>query len=264
MRSLPSRERTRRGFTRRRAVNNTGALSASGLSFDQTPGPLLQVVGLVGGAGASTLAYLTAATAAEQSGAPVLVCDTGGPTAGLAVYAGVQSARTLADTAERVSAGEPVSGGLFAQAELGLRVIAGEPQFTVAGEKEGVQRLLRDARLVHGLTVVDGGTLARAAEQAALALATHVAWVLPASESALERGRRVLSRMAPLGRPELIIARADACRPPIDALGDLADERRAPLVLMPHLPALAELRIADACEEAALTLQAIAGLLQRP
>jgi hypothetical protein len=88
--------------------------------------------------------------------------------------------------------------------------------------------------------------------------------VLPASESALERGRRVLSRMAPLGRPELIIARADACRPPIDALGDLADERRAPLVLMPHLPALAELRIADACEEAALTLQAIAGLLQRP
>ena len=127
-----------------------------------------------------------------------------------------------------------------------------------------MQRLLRDARLVHGLTVVDGGTLARPAEQAALALATHVAWVLPASESALERGRRVLSRMAPLGRPELIIARAEACRPPIDALGDLADERRAPLILMPHLPALAEHRIADACEEAALTLQAIAGLLQRP
>jgi hypothetical protein len=70
--------------------------------------------------------------------------------------------------------------------------------------------------------------------------------------------------MAPLGRPELIIARADSQRAPMDALGDLADERRAPLILMPHLAALAEDRSVDACGEAALTLQAIAGLLQRP
>jgi Flp pilus assembly CpaE family ATPase len=264
MRSFPLRERPRGGLTCRRAAESTGGLSAPALSFTRTPGPLLQVVGLVGGAGASTLAYLTAATAAEQSRAPVLVCDTGGPTAGLAVYAGVQSARTLADTAERVAAGEPLGGGLFAQAEGGLRVIAGDPQFTVAGEREGVRRLLHDARLVHGLTVVDGGTLARSSEQAAIALATHVAWVLPASESALQRARRVLSRLAPLGRPELIIARAEGRKAPIDALGDLADERRAPLILMPHLSALAEHRIADACCEAALTLQAIAGLLQRP
>jgi hypothetical protein len=264
MRSFSTRERPRSGFARRRAVASTDAPSVPGLSFTKTPGPLLLVVGLVGGAGASTLAYLTAAIAAAESTAPVLVCDTGGPTAGLGVYAGVQSARTLADTSERVVAGEPTGGGLFAQAQDGPRVIAGDPQFTVSGEKEGVQRLLHDARLVHGLTVVDGGTLARGAEQAVITVATHVAWVLPATDGALQRARRVLARMAPLGRPELIIARADSQRAPMDALGDLADERRAPLILMPHLAALAEDRSVDACGEAALTLQAIAGLLQRP
>ena len=44
-------------------------------------GPLLAVCGLCGGAGASTIAYLTALAAAQQRTGAVLLADTGGPTA---------------------------------------------------------------------------------------------------------------------------------------------------------------------------------------
>lgn len=242
---------------------STDGSSAPDLCFTQTPGPLLLLVGLVGGAGASTLAYLIAATAAEQSSVPVLVCDTGGPTAGLAVYARVQAARTLADAAELLAASEPLTGGLFAVGEHGVRVIAGDPQFTVHGAKAGVERVLNDARVAHGLTVLDGGTLSGAADQAALGVATHIAWVLPASAGAVARARRVLNRITPLSRPELIIARPDGHRPPIGALGELAEERRAPLLLMPEVGDLHELPAHTVAGEAALTLQAIGGLLRR-
>jgi hypothetical protein len=238
---------------------NTGELSAPGLRFTTTPGPLLQVVGLCGGAGATTLAYLIATTAARQSRPPVLVCDTGGPTGGLSAYAGVQSPRTLADTSERLAEGHP-GGELFTEAEHGLRVIAGAPQFTVAGDPEGIRRVLADARAAHALTVIDGGTLSRTAEHAAMSLATHIAWILPASESAVARARRTLVRIAPLGRPEFVVARADRGKPPMRLLRDLADERRAPLILM---PALAMCNQAQAGDAAALTLQAIGGLLRR-
>jgi len=193
----------------------------------------------------------------------VLVCDTGGPTAGLAVYAGVKACRTLADAAELVGRAEPLTGGLFALDEHGLRVIAGEPQFTVEPEKAGVQRVLKDAREAHGLTVVDGGTLARPSDQTAMGVATHVAWVLPASESAVTRARRVLERIAPLSRPELLVARATGCKAPIGALRDLADHRRAPLVLMPHVADFLDMPVLDVAAEAAITLQAIGGLLRR-
>ncbi len=245
----------------RRSTGNTGELSAQGLRFTTTPGPLLQVVGLCGGTGATTLAYLIAATAARQSSAPVLVCDTGGPTGGLSAYAGVQSPRTLADTSERLAEGHGTGGELFTEAEDGLRVIAGAPQFTVAGDPEGVRRVLGDARAVHGLTVIDGGTLSRPAEHAAMSVATHVAWILPASDSALERALRTLSRIAPLGRPEFVVARAEHGKAPMRALRDLADERRAPLILMPGIEGSRKRRAKPG--DAALTLQAIGGLLQR-
>jgi nucleotide-binding universal stress UspA family protein len=218
-------------------------------------------VGLCGGAGATTLAYLIAATAAPQSSVPVLVCDTGGPTGGLSAYSGVQSPRTLADTSERLAEGHGAGGELFTEAEHGLRVIAGVPQFTVAGDPDGIRRVLGDARAVHGLTVVDGGTLSRPAEHAAMSVATHVAWILPASESALERARRTLARIAPLGRPEFVIARGEHGKPPMRALRDLADERRAPLILMPGLSGNHKRQAKTG--DAALTLQAIGGLLHR-
>jgi Flp pilus assembly CpaE family ATPase len=256
-------DRSRRGFRASSPAGRQGALSAPGLCFITMPGPLLVLVGLCGGAGVSTLACLTAATAAAQSEAPVLVCDTGGPTAGLAVYTGVKTPRTLADTAEGLAVSEPLSGSLFAVAEHGLRVIAGEPQFTVDGEKQGVQRVLKDARDAHVLTVVDGGTLARAGDRAALGVASHVAWMLPASDSALTRARRVLARLAPLSVPELIVARWHSRKAPVRELRDLAEERRASLVLMPEVRDLTERPALAVASEAALTLQAIGGLLRR-
>lgn len=248
---------------RGRPAASTERLSAPGLSFTNPPGPLLQVVGLCGGAGATTLAYLTAATAALQSSGQVLVCDLGGPTAGLGHLAGTHSPWTIADIAERLANGEPLAGDIFVEVDDGLRVIAGAPQFAVHGNRDGVRRILDDARAAHALTVLDGGTLAREAEQAALMLATHVVWVLPASISAVLRARRVLSRIAPLGRPEFVVARATEGKPPMRALTALAAERGAPLLLMPHLSGLAEQRTAEAMGEAALTLQALGGLLRR-
>jgi Flp pilus assembly CpaE family ATPase len=226
---------------------------------------LLQVVGLCGGAGASTLACLIAATAAAQSKGRVLVCDTGGPTAGLALYTGVSAPRTLADAAQRLAAGEPLTGGLYAATDGGLRVIAGDPQFTIAGDTAGLRRVLADARATHALTVLDGGTLARDAEKIALAQATHIAWVLPATAGAIARARRTLARVKALSCRELIVARAEVStpKPPIAALRDLAAERRAPLVLMPRIGDLAHTPVARAAEEADLTLQAIGWWLRR-
>ena len=172
---------TWRRFSRRRRSASSGEPFVPGLSFAATPGPLLAVAGLSGGAGTSVLAYLIAVTAARESSAPVLVVDTGGPTAGLASHAGVSAPRTLADIAERIAAEEPVTGALWADGEHGLRVLAGVPQFTVNGDRDAILRVLADARDAHGLTVADTGTLARGAEQATLAAATHVAWTLPAT-----------------------------------------------------------------------------------
>ncbi len=67
MRAFTYTDRFRAGFRTSSRAARQGALSAPGLSFAKMPGPLLLVVGLCGGAGVSTLAYLTAATAAAQS-----------------------------------------------------------------------------------------------------------------------------------------------------------------------------------------------------
>jgi len=250
---------------RRRGAASSGEPSVPALCFRRAPGPLLAVAGLSGGAGASVLAYLIAVTAAVQSSAPVLVIDAGGPTGGLAAHAGVSARLTLADIAERIAADEPVTGALWADGEHGLRVLAGVPQFTVDPNRDAVLRVLSDAREAHGLTVADAGTLARTAGQAALAAATHVAWTLPASTSGVTRARRVLERIAPLARPEILVARADPAvhKPPVTELANLADERRAPLVLMPSLGDVAQCASAELAERSALALQAIGGVLRR-
>ncbi len=238
--------------------------SIDGLVFHRTPGPLLAVVGLCGGAGASTLAYLIAATAAAQSTGPVLVADTGGPTAGLAAYTGVRAARTLAQISEQVAAGEPITGPLWATGENALRVIAGPPQFTVHGDRDGIACVLADARQAHVLSVLDLGCLARPGEQAALAAVTHIAWVMSATATGLERAEQVLARVAVTSRPELLVARAEpgVRSPPVGALADLADTRRAPLVLMPALEDPASESASRLAERAQVTLQAIGGALQ--
>ena len=101
-------------------------------------GPLLAVCGLCGGAGASTIAYLTALAAARRGTGAVLVADTGGPTGGISHYAGVQAPRSLTELAEHVHADsvrQPV-----ATTRDGLRVLATEPRLTHTCEGEALGR----------------------------------------------------------------------------------------------------------------------------
>ena len=79
-----------------------------------------------------------------------------------------QAPRSLIEAAEHVAAGLP-TGQLVATTADGLRVLATEPRFTLACAREGVELLLEHARERYALTVIDCGTLAREADQVALA-----------------------------------------------------------------------------------------------
>ena len=195
----------------------------------------------------------------------MLVGDTGGPGGGVAHYTGVEAPRSLAEVAEHVAAGLP-AGQLVATTSDGLRVLATGPRFTPGCAREGIELLLDHARGRYALTVIDCGTLAREADQVALAKASHVAWVLPATVSGVRRARRVLEAINPyLLGSELLVARHDE-RKPKAAMRDLkrlAEHRGASLVLLPSLPDLAAGDAAAALETAQVSLQAIQGLLTR-
>jgi Flp pilus assembly CpaE family ATPase len=198
-------------------------------------GRLLAVCGLCGGAGTSTLAYLIALAAARSSNALVLVADTGGPSGAISCYAGVQAPRSLPELAEHVTAGLP-TGQLVATTSDGVRVLATGPRFTPACARDGIELLLEHARQRYALTVIDCGTLARQADQIALASASHVAWVLPATVSGVLRASRVLDaiNLSPPGG-ELLVARRDerGRKAAHRELKRLAQQRHATLVLVP-------------------------------
>jgi len=219
------------------------ATPAPGGRPPRTAGPLLAVCGLCGGAGASTIAFLVARHAARDAGHPVLVCDTGGPTGGLAAAARVGATRSMPRTAAAVAAHEPPAGGLFADAGDGLRVMAGAPEPPVDADPAAVARVLADARAAHRLTVVDCGVPGGAVAAQVLAAASHLAWVLPATASGVRRAAAVLPLFPPdAGRREVLVARRDAAGAPVAQreLQALAAERGAPVRLVPHLPDLAE------------------------
>jgi MinD-like ATPase involved in chromosome partitioning or flagellar assembly len=227
--------------------------------------PLLAVCGLAGGAGVSTLSYLIALAAARQWADPVLVADTGGPSGGLAACAGVEVLRSLGELAQHLAAGIMLGAGIYETGRDGLRILAAGPEFSSPPADGQVRELLAHAREAHGLTVIDCGTLARGTEQTAAAAATHVAWVLTAAAHRVKHGRRVLEAAPRLTGKELIVARNDVRRSsaPLHELRRLAAERRAPLVLVPHLTGLDASRL-DACAEAAqVPVQAILGALRR-
>jgi Flp pilus assembly CpaE family ATPase len=226
--------------------------------------PLLAVCGVCGGAGASTLSYLIARYAAREGRGHVLVCDTGGPTGGLALRAGVESVHSLAEASEHIVRELPLPGGLYAidpdhAGEHELRVIATGPRIANSGDRRGLQALLEMARAdgAHALCVVDCGTLQRAAERFVLRHASHVAWVLPATDDGIEHAHRLLSCIRPDGdRAELVVARrvAHTRRVSTRRLRALAETRGAPLVLMPD---------ADDLGRGQVGLQAILGVLER-
>jgi len=229
------------------------------------PGSLLAVCGLAGGVGVTSLSYLIALGAARQWLSPVLVADTGGPSGGLAACAGVEVPRSLAELAEQLATGVPLGGGIYATGRYELRVLATGPEFSTPQAPAQVLELLRDAREAHGLTVIDCGTLTRAAEQTAAAAATHIAWVLTATTHGVDRGRRILELAPQMGGKELIVARNDGeqAGAPLRQLRRMATERGATLVLVPHLSGLGTGRVEACIDAAQVPVQAILGALRR-
>jgi MinD-like ATPase involved in chromosome partitioning or flagellar assembly len=233
-----------------------------------TGGPLIAVRGLCGGAGASTLAHLLSCWLGNDDeragGGAILAIDAGASTAGLSLYAGVQSPRSLAQLAHDVVAGS-LRGRPFAIAADGLRVIATPPQPESALDHSAVARVIADARAAHRATVVDCGTGALAAQQLALSLASHVIWVLPATRSAADRARLVLEGVAVSGACEIVVARRDESgkQARTRELAALADLRGAPLVLMPAVAELDGRSRTPALETCSVTLQSLSSLVMK-
>ncbi|WP_155891975.1 hypothetical protein [Conexibacter woesei] len=233
-------------------------------------GPLVAVCGLCGGAGASTVAFLLAVASARAGGdAPVLAVDAGSATGGLSLCAGVESPRSLAETAWALEEGRLDEAPVFVRRDDALRLIAPGPRAAaVDAAGDALERIVEDARAAHGLTVVDCGVLAEPAQRVAAAMATHVVWVLPATPGGVLRARHVLGSGGPLpgGRPEVVVARRDATaerKAQTRELTTIADERRAPLVLLPHLPDLATGDVDAALAAAEVALEALSGALRR-
>jgi hypothetical protein len=242
------------------------SLPSFNLAFDTRGGPLLALVGLCGGAGTTTIAYLTGTAAAIESSAPVLLGDLGGPAAGIAACANVQGGPSFTTLATHLARGEPPPGRPFTVGEYGVRLLAALPQLDDPVDEDGASELLVQAVAAHGLTVLDCAQLTRPVERITLRQATHVAWVLPASEVAVRRAGAMLAVLGALARGrEIVIARRDtsAGDAVLDGLTQLAEERAAPLVLVGHLDNVAETDTQQVLEQAALALQALGGVLHR-
>src|SRR4051794_7254430 len=122
-----------------------GAAAEAGAAERARLAPLLAVSGLCGGAGASTLSYLLARFAVDQLDGHVLVCDSGGPTGGLAGCTGVASPRSLSESADHIARGLPLARALYAVAAPAsrpgreLRGIATAPRLAGGGDPEGLR-----------------------------------------------------------------------------------------------------------------------------
>jgi Flp pilus assembly CpaE family ATPase len=221
--------------------------SSVDLSFDEQAGPVVAIAALCGGAGASTLTYLAGAAAARDSTAPILAIDAGGPTGGLAFYADVEAPYSLAQLAALAANGEQPAVYPFAQAQHGVRVLATGPHTPGEVQPEAIQRVIADARARHALTLIDCGTLTQPGERIALAAATHIVWLLPATGSGVGRAKRLLATLDPF-RPgqEIVCARRDQA------------EKKGPMI-----PDLASHPVDEAIEAASLALQALATCARR-
>jgi hypothetical protein len=221
------------------------------------------VCGLCGGAGASTLAFLIARSTALRADAdnrPVLALDAGCSTGGLSLYFGAASSGSLAELALDIGAGRAAPTPLFATAGDGLRLIATTPRPQPEPEPRIVSRVLADAREAHRMTVVDCGALALTAERLAFESASHVVWIVPATDHGVRRAGMSPWRVVRSDVVQLLVARHDlsARRASVRALVSLADARDATLVLMPHVDRLDTGALDRALDVCGVTLQALA------
>jgi len=252
-------------------------------AFDEPGGPVVAFAALCGGAGASTMTYLTASAIAAASTGAVLAVDAGGNSGGLAYYAGVDGPYSLADLValDLDPAPRNLAGDAYVETASGVRLLAGAPRvapdardldYDRAGEPftarvaASVTNILQAAQASHAMTVIDCGTLALSTERAALACATHIVWLLPATVSGVERALRALATAEPF-RPgqEIVCARRDVSekKAPMPELTQLADERVAPLLLMPHIPDLSGRDVDAAIAASDVALQAFVTLARR-
>jgi MinD-like ATPase involved in chromosome partitioning or flagellar assembly len=235
------------------------------LWFDVAGGPLLAVCGLCGGAGTSTLAYTVAAAAAKQSRAPVFACETSGIGGGLGLYARAHARLSLTQAANQLGVGNPPNGLVVSSPER-VRVLASRPAVDQQADREAVTRLLGRARAEGGLVVLDCGTASQEVDRLALANASHVLWMMPATVSGIARAATALRLLAPgLAARQALVARLDRReRPaPISQLAELAGRWEVELILFPHVEDIAEALVEEAIEDAQVALEAIAGVLRR-
>jgi Flp pilus assembly CpaE family ATPase len=235
-----------------------------GLAFDVPGGPVVAVCGLVGGAGASTLALALAHQAAVESAAPVLLADAGGATSGLAGAAGARTPHSLAELAAAVADGQPPACP-FVELASGLRLIAAGSRPDHPVDADAMREVLAQAREAHGLVVVDCGT--RWAVDPTVVLYAHcIVWVAVATHPALRTARSLFEAalMPPAGdRPEILVARQIPGRAPVrvKALRRLACDRCDRLVLIAH--AAHDTRQDHTPQTVAHALSAIAPVLRR-
>lgn len=240
--------------------------ASHGLRFNEPGGPLVAVCGLVGGSGASTLAFALARQAARESAAPVLLTESETHRGGLAVVAGQTTILGLADLAQQVADGQTPREP-FLELEHGLRLIAAAPRQSTKPVPSQLDALLRDARSAHGLVVIDCG-VAWTAGHPVLDASTHVIWTVTASRPAVAQARTLMGSDAlptPGRSREILVALAVDRRTGVSvrALRRLADLRCERLVLAPHSGALARGEPADPSLAFGRALAGIARVLRR-
>ena len=247
------------------ATGNDVATS-HGLRFDQLGGPLVAVCGLVGGSGASTLAFALARQAARESTAPVLLAEADARRSGLAVVAGTTTRLALSDLARQVADGhtprEP-----FVELEDGVRLVASAPRRVTEPAPAQLDALLHDARAAHGLVIVDCGAAWATADRV-LDAATHIIWTVTASRAAVERARRLMASDAlpTPGRYREVLVGVAAnrrTRASVRELRRLAGDRCDRVVFAPHSEALARGDLAEASAALGRALAAIGRVLRR-
>ena len=240
--------------------------TSCGLAFEKPGGPLVAVCALVGGSGASTLAFALARQAARESSAPVLLAESDARRAGLALLAGQASPLCLPRLARDVADGRAPERP-FIELDLGLRMIASAPHPVASPNGADVRALLRDARAAHGLVIVDCGT-AWAAARPVLEEATHIVWTVAAERAAVARAQVLFASGAlpQQGRwREVLVALQleRGRRASVRALRRLASQRCERLVLAAHSDALTEGELPAADTRLSRTLTGLAHTLRR-
>lgn len=223
---------------------------------------LLAVCGIGGGAGTSTLAFLTAMYVQRFASAPILLCDTGGPGASLALLAEQGSQLSLPQAATAIAA-DALGVPLFVPLTPKLRLIARDPDFDDEVDPEGLKRLLRDARAAHPVTVVDCGSLQRPVERLVAEQASAILWTAQGSPAGARRVRAAFRSLPLRAERELLAVWAGERRSSSveHELMSAADLHGASVVFVPALPEVSEAGMDAALEAGQVALEAIRGRL---